>query len=121
MDPQTQRFVEMQSEIQALREELHRQRLLSANMSNHPSSAHQHGAFDDSSTSSSPSVHEVKQLESRLQVAQGEADHYKKIVKEAFNRFKQISKTDFSNPNAVKKMADEWLTIFEAVSVVSIT
>ncbi len=35
MDPQTQRFVEMQSEIKALRDELHRQRTQLVTAENH--------------------------------------------------------------------------------------
>lgn len=99
MDPETQRFVEMQTEIQALREELHRQRtVLSANVNNHKVADHE----------------EIKQLESSLQSAQLEADHYRKLVKEAFSRFKQLGANN-SNPTMIRKITDEWLNMFEAV------
>lgn len=100
MDPQTQRFVEMQSEIQALRDELHRQRtnLITATSNfgnNRPNNQED----------------EIKNLESCLQASQTEADHYKKLVKEALVRFKQLYK---DNPNS-RKLIDEWLTMLEAV------
>lgn len=108
MDPQTQKFVEMQSEIRALREELSRQRtaLLATNHYNNSNAN-----YDD----------ELKQLESRLQSSQLEADFYKKMVKEAYSRFKQLnSVTNSSSQVNIKKVADEWLNMFEAVSVKSL-
>lgn len=106
MDPQTQKFVEMQSEIQALREEISRQRtaLLSANQSNHPNQSN----YDD----------ELKQLESRLQSTQLEVDFYKKLVKEAYSRFKQLNAANInSSQSQIRKIVDEWLSMFEAVSL----
>ena len=103
MDPQTQKFVEMQSEIQALRDELQRQRtaLMSATEAHH----HMHNNSNHSNN---------EELESRLQTAHLEVDHYKKLVKEAYNRFKQLNKPDASV--SVRKLVDEWLNMFEAVS-----
>lgn len=105
MDPQTQKFVEMQSEIRALREELSRQRtaLLSANNNNqhHPNSNNED---------------EVRQLELRLESAQIETDFYKKLVKEAYSRFKQLSSsTVAASQQSIRKIVDEWLSMFEAV------
>ena len=104
MDPQTQKFVEMQGEIQALREELLRQRtaLMSATESHH------HVA-----NLSSNSKNSTDELESRLETAQLEIDHYKKLVKEAYNRFKQMNKTDSSVASS-RKLVDDWLNMFEA-------
>lgn len=103
MDPETQRFVEMQTEIQALRDELHRQRtVLSANVNGHQQN------FNDE---------EVKELETNLESAQMEADHYKKLVKEAYGRFKQLNSSLNSNNTAItRKIVDDWLNMFEAVS-----
>ena len=103
MDPQTQRFVEMQSEIQALRDELHRQRtafMITAG-AGHNSSQHEESQ-------------DIKNLETKLQNAQSESDHYKKLVKEAFTRFKILSKNDNQVTN--RKLVDEWLIMFESVS-----
>lgn len=103
MDPQTQRFVEMQSEIKALREELHRQRtyLMTAAVNNMPNES------------------DVTQLEEKLQSSQIEADQYKKLVKEAYSRFKHILKLDNSQAgSSCRKLVDEWLNIFEAVSLI---
>ena len=102
MDPQTQKFVEMQGEIQALREELLRQRtaLMSATEINH------HANVSNQSKNSND------ELESRLETAQLEIDHYKKLVKEAYNRFKQLNKTDATVSN--RKLVDDWLSMFEA-------
>lgn len=109
MDPQTQKFVEMQSEIRALREELSRQRtaLLSANNQHHQQSQHQQN--ED----------EVRQLELRLESAQLETDFYKKLVKEAYSRFKQLSTSSTvaasQQQQNIRKIVDEWLSMFEAV------
>lgn len=107
MDPQMQKLVEMQSEIQALREELSRQRttMLSNNQQ-------QNSNYED----------ELKQLELRLESAQIETDFYKKLVKEAYGRFKQLSSTVSSSQQqqqqniSIRKIVDEWLSMFEAVS-----
>ena len=53
MDPQTQRFVEMQSEIKALREELHRQRT-------------QIASAENNSNQQQNIENEMRQLESRI-------------------------------------------------------
>lgn len=100
MDPHTQKFVEMQSEIQALREELHRQRTVLTATKNLSSNQHQ----DE----------EIKHLEACLQSSQSEADHYKKLVKEALVRFKQLAKNENANS---RKLIDEWLNMFEAVNI----
>jgi hypothetical protein len=103
MDPQTQRFVAMQSEIQALREELHRQRtVMITATSNLDANTHNHHHQED----------EIKNLEACLQTSQSEADHYKKLVKEALARFKQLAKTENQGS---RKLIDEWLNMFEAV------
>lgn len=96
----------MQSEIQALREELSRQRteLLSANHHHQ-----QHSHYED----------ELKQLETRLQSAQLEIDFYKKLIKEAYSRFRQLSSTVTTSSQQsaqIRKIVDEWLSMFEAVS-----
>ena len=101
MDPQTQRFVAMQSEIQALREELHRQRTHIITATSNLGGANAHHQED-----------EIKHLEACLQNSQSEADHYKKLVKEALARFKQLGKTE---NQASRKLVDEWLGMFEAV------
>jgi hypothetical protein len=102
MDPQTQRFVAMQSEIQALREELHRQRTTiitaTSNLVSNPNNQED----------------EIKHLETCLQATQSEADHYKKLVKEALVRFKQLAKTENQNS---RKLVDEWLNMFESVKI----
>jgi DNA repair exonuclease SbcCD ATPase subunit len=102
MDSHTKQLVEMESELKALREEVSRQR----------SAHHQHSHYEE----------ELKQLESRVESAQLEADFYKKLVKEAYGRFKQLSTTSAnsavptaSQQNQVKKIVDEWLSMFEAV------
>lgn len=102
MDSHTKQLVEMESELKALREEVSRQR----------SAHHQHSHYEE----------ELKQLESRVESAQLEADFYKKLVKEAYGRFKQLSTTSAnsavptaSQQNHVKKIVDEWLSMFEAV------
>jgi chromosome segregation ATPase len=112
MDPQTQKFVEMQSEIQALREELSRQRtaLMSANM-HQPNQTEQHQQQQHSNYDE-----EVKQLESRLQSTQLEVDFFKKLVKEAYSRFKQLNASTNTSPNA-RKIVDDWLLMFEAVRI----
>ncbi len=106
MDPQTQKFVEMQGEIQALREELSRQRtnLMSATTtgSNYLQNQSQ---YDE----------ELKELESQLQEAQNETDHYKKLVKEAYGRFTQMYSSGLLAPE-LQKVIDDWLNLFEAVS-----
>ena len=106
LDPQTQKFVEMQGEIQALREELYRQRtaLMSAKTRN------QH---DNDESNIEHMLNE--EMEQRLQSAQIELDTHKKLVKEAFTRFKHISNNNNNNNNGIK-MADEWLNMFETVS-----
>jgi len=118
MDPQTQKFVEMQGEIQALREELLRQRtaLMSATELNH----HQQQNTSVHSKNSSSDQHH-QELEERLETAQLECDHYKKLVKEAYNRFKQINNnsnktTGSSDANVAmtRKLVDDWLSMFEA-------
>jgi predicted glycoside hydrolase/deacetylase ChbG (UPF0249 family) len=104
MDPQTQKFVEMQSEIQALREELSRQRTAFMTATgvdvNHIDDSNQH-------------QQEITKLESRLQSNQAELENYKKLVKEAYTKFKQMNKTDNSS---ISKLAQEWLSLFEAVN-----
>lgn len=109
MDPQTQKFVEMQSEIKALRDELHRQRLLSAKLSSKT-------PIQDEQANAN-NVQQIKQLESKIQLIQGESDHYKKLVKEAHSRFRQLNKLD-STTSETKKLTDEWVQLFEAVSLV---
>ena len=108
MDPQTQRFVAMQSEIQALREELHRQRTVmitaTSNLDTNANHHNHHHHQDD----------EIKNLEACLQNSQSEADHYKKLVKEALVRFKQLVKTENQGS---RKLIDEWLSMFEAVRI----
>ena len=115
MDPQTQKFVEMQSEIQALREELSRQRttLLSAN------------ALSQFQVTMAPQSQthydeEMKQLEARLQESQIETDHFKRLVKEAYDRFSRLNGANGANSfsPAMKKIIDEWLSMFEAVRVI---
>ena len=75
MDSQTQCFVEMQSEIQMLREELQRQRtqmVISAG-----------GNYDQNlsqNTNHDECVERSGQLEAQLEAAQSEADHYKRLV-----------------------------------------
>ncbi len=104
MDPQTQKFVEMQSEIQALREELSRQRTAFMTATgvdvNHIDDSNHH-------------QQEITKLESRLQSNQAELENYKKLVKEAYTKFKQMNKTDNSS---ISKLAQEWLSLFEAVN-----
>ncbi len=106
MDSQTQCFVEMQSEIQALREELHRQRtaLVISNTGNYGQNLSQHTNHDEC-------MEQTAQLEARLQAAQNESDHYKKLTHEAYSRFKQLHKTDSNS----RDLIDEWLSMFEAV------
>ncbi len=107
MDPQTQKFVEMQGEIQALREELSRQRtnLMSATTtgSNYMNINNQ-SQYDE----------EVKELESQLHEAQIETDHFKKLVKEAYGRFTQLYNSELVAPQ-LQRIIDEWLNLFEAV------
>lgn len=102
MDPQTQRFVEMQSEIKALREELHRQRtqLLSAE-----NNLNQHNADEG----------ERKQLENRLMSVQNESDQYKKLVKDACSRFKEISKFDMLD-DSIRSLISNWFETVETVN-----
>lgn len=105
MDPQSQRFVEMQSEIQALREELHRQRtaLMSAKFQSENSNHHI----------------ENNELELRLENTEIELDHFKKLAKDAYNRFKQINKMDTNSPTKnpnMRRLIDEWLNLFETVN-----
>ena len=108
MDPQTQKFVEMQGEIQALREELLRQRtaLMSATELNHHAST-------TANTSNHSKTSNDQELETRLETAQLECDHYKKLVKEAYNRFKQLNKSSL-DLTASRKLVDDWLSMFEA-------
>ncbi|CAF0882015.1 unnamed protein product [Brachionus calyciflorus] len=95
MDPEQQKFVEMQSEIQALREELSRQRTV----------------ISEANVASNDE--ELKVLAKKFEQAQNESDFFRKLVKEAFNRFKQVN-LNLNNVNMVKKLSDEWLEIFEA-------
>ena len=97
MDPQTQRFVEMQGEIKALREELHRQRtqLLSAEIMN------QQNHFD-------------RHHEENLINVQNECDHYKKLVKDASTRFKEIHKASDLNA-ALSALIEGWFELIEKV------
>jgi predicted glycoside hydrolase/deacetylase ChbG (UPF0249 family) len=104
MDPQTQKFVEMQSEIQALREELSRQRTAFMTAT----------GVDVNHIDDSNHQQEMKKLESRLQSNQVELDNYKKLVKEAYAKFKQLNKTDNAS---IAKLAQEWLSLFEAVNI----
>jgi uncharacterized protein YukE len=107
MDPQTQKFVEMQGEIQALREELSRQRttLLSATtgVGSHYGNQSQ---YDE----------EVKELENQLQEAQIETNHFKKLVKEAYGRFGQLNASGVLAPQ-MQELIDDWLSMFEAVRI----
>ena len=116
MDSQTQCFVEMQSEIQALREELHRQRTALV-----MSAAGHYGQNTSQHTNHEECLELNAQMETRLQAAQSEADHYKQLVKEAFTRFKQLSKQEQSmagnlSPKSSKNLIEEWLNMFESVS-----
>jgi Mg2+ and Co2+ transporter CorA len=107
MDPQAQRFVEMQSEIQALREELHRQRsaLLSA-MSGTPS---QQADLNIGA--------EMRRIQDRLQQSCGENERLKTLVNEAHSSFKQLSKelNETNNDNS-KLIIEEWMRLFQTVT-----
>ena len=108
LDPQTQKFVEMQGEIQALREELYRQRtaLMSAKTQCHGDESNIEHMLNE-------------EMEQRLQSAQIELDTHKKLVKEAYARFKHISNNNNNNNStsaAAAKMADEWLNMFDSVN-----
>ena len=108
MDSQTQCFVEMQSEIQALREELQRQRtalVISAG-----------GNYDQNisqNTNNEEYIEKISQLESDLKTSQNEAKHYKNLVKEAFNRFKQLKSDEFGS----RGLIDDWLEMFDSVNI----
>jgi seryl-tRNA synthetase len=112
MDPEAQRFVEMQSEIQALREELHRQRsaLLSA-MSATPNQQQNDSNF----------LAEIRRLQDRLQQSCSESERLRALVNEAHVRFKQLSKefneTNGNTNNSSSKfiIIDEWIRLFESV------
>lgn len=110
MDSQTQCFVQMQSEIQALRDELQRQRTCLSAAGNFDHNNSQHVNHDECLEKSAA-------LESRLEATQSEADHYKKLVKEAYGRFKQLYKMDSLGSNSPRVLIDEWLVMFDAVSV----
>jgi septal ring factor EnvC (AmiA/AmiB activator) len=97
MDPQTQRFVEMQGEIKALREELHRQRTQLA-----------------SAETNQQADNEIRQLENRIISTQNECDHYKKLVKDACSRFKEISKFNDLG-DSIKALIINWFESIENV------
>jgi hypothetical protein len=104
MDPHTQKFVEMQSEIQALRDELQRQRttLLSATQHFNPNNHENHDE-------------EFKELELKLEESQMELELFKKLTKDAFSRFLQLNSIS-SIPIPQRKIIEEWLAMFEAVN-----
>lgn len=108
VDPHSQKVAQMQSEIQALREELSRQRTTTAHllMGGTTSGGHSqhHSNYDE----------EVKQLESRLQESHLEKDHYKKLVKEAYDRFSKLK--TINNTDLFNEIIDEWIAMFEAVN-----
>ncbi len=96
MDSQTQCFVEMQSEIQALREELQRQRTASAVAGN----------YDNQNMSQNSS----SECEAKLEAVKNENVWYKKMVHEAMIRFKMIKDGEVK-PGII----DEWLAMLEEV------
>ncbi|RNA22387.1 kinesin KIF27, partial [Brachionus plicatilis] len=100
MDPEQQKFVEMQSEIQALREELSRQRTF----------------ISEANLATTTNDQDLIAIQQKLEQTQNEADVYKKLVKEAYNRFKQFDQLlACQNSSAmITKLTDEWLQIFEA-------
>lgn len=99
MDPEQQKFVEMQSEIQALREELSRQR-----------------TFISEANLATINDEEMIIIQDKLDQVQNERDMHKKLSKEAFNRFRQFDQLlNQNNLSMVKKLTDEWLHIFESV------
>lgn len=90
MDPQTQRFVEMQGEIKALRDELQRQRTqLQLN----------NNQLDEG---------EYKQMENRLIKSENEATFYKRLVKDASIIIREIvNKQDLDL--SLKDSIEKWL------------
>jgi kinesin family member 27 len=105
MDPQTQRFVEMQSEIQQLREELQKQRtaLLSATMITNQNRGGFNSTRATTAAPATPRDQKIDELEVRLQSTQTELDHYKNLTKEANARFKKIQ----------SPLATEWIALFD--------
>jgi predicted nucleic acid-binding Zn-ribbon protein len=107
MDPQTQRFVEMESEIKALREELHRQRT-------------QIVSAETNITNQQQNVeNEMRQLENRVINTQNECEYYKKLVKDACSRFKEISKFKELD-DSVKLVIMNWFESIENVCFYSL-
>lgn len=117
MDSQTQCFVEMQSEIQMLREELQRQRtqlVISAG-----------GNYADQNNLSQNTSHEEcveksERLEAQLDTVQAEMDHYKRLAGEAAARFRQLRLDSAASPRQQQQQAralcDEWLALYDTKS-----
>lgn len=103
MDPQTQRFVEMESEIKALREELQRQRT-------------QIVSAENTNTDQQQNIeNEMRDLENKIINTQNECDSYKKLVKDACSRFKEISKFNDLD-DSIKLLIINWFESIEKVS-----
>lgn len=114
MDSQTQCFVEMQSEIQMLRDELQRQRtqlVISAG-----------GNYADQNNLSQNTSHEEcveksERLEAQLDTVQAEVDHYKRLAREAAARFTQLRADSSASPRQqqqARALCDEWLALYDA-------
>jgi hypothetical protein len=73
-------------EIKALREELSRQRILSGQENSHGVVVNDNGG-----ALYMQQQQEIKKLEAILLSAQNESDHYTKLLKDAYMRFKHMS------------------------------
>ena len=103
MDSQTQCFVEMQSEIQALREELQRQRTASA------------AGNCENQNMSQTSSHE--ECEVRLEAVKSESAWYERMVREAVVRFRAMKEEGGAMPGVIEEllaMLDEVRDILKA-------
>ncbi len=97
MDSQTQCFVEMQSEIQALRDELQRQRTASA------------AGNCENQNMSQTSSHE--ECEVRLEAVKSESAWYERMVREAVVRFRAMKEEGGARPGVI----EEWLAMLDEV------